>query len=95
MPHLPALIASKYAGNALHTALIYTLATPPLLRKAKPWVAAGTGWMIEFTQLGDIPATLRPLLRSTFNPPNPFRYTVNSATTRTAHTLWLRRTKTG
>ncbi|MFI9838224.1 hypothetical protein ACIHFD_14390 [Nonomuraea sp. NPDC051941] len=95
MPRLPALIASKYAGNAPCTALIYTLVTPPLLPKAKPWVAAGTGWMIEFTQLSDIPATLRPLLDSTFNPPKPFRYTVGSATTRTAHTLWPRRTKTG
>ncbi|MGW0194810.1 hypothetical protein [Nonomuraea sp. NPDC003201] len=94
MPHLPALIASKYAGNNLHTALIYTLATPPLLPKAKPWVAAGTGWMIEFTQLGNIPATLRPLLSSTFNPPDLSCYTVGPATTRTAHTLWLRRTRT-
>ncbi|MER6003476.1 hypothetical protein ABT120_33220 [Nonomuraea angiospora] len=90
MPRLPALIASKYAGNAPCTALIYTLVTPPLLPKAKPWVAAGTGWMIEFTQLSDIPATLRPLLRR----PDFSCYTVGPATTRTAPTLWLRRTKT-
>ncbi|MET9245665.1 hypothetical protein [Nonomuraea sp. NPDC003709] len=90
MPRLPALIASKYAGNAPYTALIHTLVTPPLLPKAKPWVAAGTGWMIEFTQLGNIPATLRPPLRR----PDLSCYTVGPATTRTAHTLWLRRTKT-
>ncbi|MEU6786947.1 DUF2809 domain-containing protein [Nonomuraea angiospora] len=95
MPRLPALIASKYAGDALYTAPIYTLVTPPLLPKTKPWVAARTGWMIEFTQLGDIPATLRPLLGSTFNPPSLSCYTVGPATTRTAHKLWLRRPRTG
>lgn len=91
MPRLLALLASEYAGDALNAVVIHTLVAP-MLPEAKPWVTAptaGTGWMIE------IPATLRPLLGSTFNPPDRFCHTAGSATTRTAHTLWLRRTRTG
>ncbi|MFI7635506.1 DUF2809 domain-containing protein [Nonomuraea sp. NPDC049400] len=86
---------SKYAGDALYTVLIYTLVAL-ILPKVKPWVAAalaaGASWMIEFAQLGEIPAMLRPLLGSTFNPPDLFWYAVGAATAWAAHTLWLRRT---
>ncbi|MEO3798605.1 DUF2809 domain-containing protein [Nonomuraea sp. B1E8] len=85
----------KYAGDALYTVLIYTLVTL-VLPKVKPWVAAGVSagasWLIEFAQLGEIPAVLRPLLGSTFNPPDLFWYAVGAAAAWAVHTLWLRRT---
>jgi hypothetical protein len=73
---------AKYAGDALYTVLIYlllVLAWPAI----RPWVAAlvsaGLSWAIEFAQLGDIPAVLRPVLGSTFNPPDLFWYAVGAA----------------
>ncbi|SDJ83122.1 DUF2809 domain-containing protein [Nonomuraea jiangxiensis] len=86
---------SKYAGDALYTVLIYTLVVL-ILPRVRPWaaavVAAGVSWLIEFAQLGEIPAMLRPLLGSTFNPPDLFWYAVGAATAWAAHTRWLRRT---
>ncbi|MEV4357303.1 DUF2809 domain-containing protein [Nonomuraea sp. NPDC049625] len=85
---------SKYAGDALYTVLIYTLVVL-VLPRVRPWVpavmAAGASWAIEFAQLGEIPAVLRPLLGSTFNPPDLFWYAVGAASAWAAHTLWLRR----
>ncbi|TDC01247.1 DUF2809 domain-containing protein [Nonomuraea longispora] len=85
----------KYAGDALYTVLIYTLVV--LARPGvRPWVAAvssaGASWLIEFAQLWTIPAVLRPLLGSTFNPPDLFWYAAGAAAAWPAHTLWLRRT---
>ncbi|TDD02841.1 DUF2809 domain-containing protein [Nonomuraea deserti] len=85
---------SKYAGDALYTVLLYTLVML-ILPRARPWVAAGAAagasWLIEFAQLGEIPAVLRPVLGSTFNPPDLFWYAVGAAAAWAAHTLWLRR----
>ncbi|MEV4019430.1 DUF2809 domain-containing protein [Nonomuraea angiospora] len=85
---------SKYAGDALYTVLIYTLVVL-ILPRVRPWVAAalaaGASWVIEFAQLGEIPAVLRPLLGSTFNPPDLFWYAAGAAAAWAGHTLWLRR----
>ncbi|WP_207757197.1 ribosomal maturation YjgA family protein [Nonomuraea cypriaca] len=85
---------SKYAGDALYTALIYALIVL-VLPRARPWTvaagSAGLSWAIEFAQLGEIPSVLRPLLGSTFNPPDLLWYAVGAATMQAAHTLWLRR----
>ncbi|MDX3108096.1 ribosomal maturation YjgA family protein [Nonomuraea angiospora] len=84
----------KYAGDALYTVLIYTLVVL-ILPRVRPWgaaaLAAGASGVIEFAQLGEIPAVLRPLLGSTFNPPDLFWYAVGAAAAWAAHTLWLRR----
>ena len=80
---------AKYAGDALYTVLIYlllVLAWPAI----RPWVAAltsaGLSWAIEFAQLGDIPAVLRPVLGSTFNPPDLLWYAVGAALACAGHT---------
>jgi hypothetical protein len=84
----------KYAGDVLYTVLIYALIVLALPR-TRPWlaasIAAGLSWAIEFAQLGDIPALLRPLLGSTFNPPDLLWYAVGAAAAWTVHTLWTRR----
>ena len=68
------------------TLLLLVLAWPAI----RPWVAAltsaGLSWAIEFAQLGDIPAVLRPLLGSTFNPPDLFWYAVGAALACAGHT---------
>ncbi|MER6943684.1 DUF2809 domain-containing protein [Nonomuraea sp. NPDC000554] len=73
---------AKYAGDALYTVLIYALIVLAW-RHVRPVVAAllaaGLSWAIEFAQLGEIPAVLRPLLGSTFNPPDLFWYAVGAA----------------
>ncbi|TXK36328.1 DUF2809 domain-containing protein [Nonomuraea sp. C10] len=55
----------------------------------RPWAAAltaaGLSWAIEFTQLLGIPVVLRPLLGSTFNPPDLFWYAAGAATAWAAH----------
>ncbi|WP_211370500.1 DUF2809 domain-containing protein [Nonomuraea turkmeniaca] len=86
----------KYAGDALYTVLIYTLAV--LIRPGiRPWAAApaatALSWVIEFAQLAEIPAVLRPVLGSTFNPPDLFWYAVGAGAAWAAHTFWLRRRK--
>jgi hypothetical protein len=72
---------AKYAGDALYTVLIYLVVV--LIRpRVRPWVAAlvatGLSWAIEFAQLTDIPPLLRPLLGSTFNPPDLLWYAVGA-----------------
>jgi hypothetical protein len=73
---------AKYAGDALYTVLIYALIVLAW-RHVRPvvaaLVAAGLSWVIEFAQLGEIPAILRPVLGSTFNPPDLFWYAVGAA----------------
>lgn len=78
----------KYAGDALYTAAIYAVLV--LIRpRVRPWVAAavscGLSWAIEFAQLGEIPGVLRPLLGSTFNPPDLIWYAVGAAACWAAH----------
>ncbi|MFI6293612.1 DUF2809 domain-containing protein [Nonomuraea sp. NPDC050790] len=85
---------AKYSGDALYTVLIYLLIV--LIRpNVRPWVAAplscGLSWAIEFAQLAGIPAVLRPLLGSTFNPPDLFWYAAGAALAGTVHTLIARR----
>ncbi|MEV0386200.1 DUF2809 domain-containing protein [Nonomuraea sp. NPDC050643] len=84
----------KYAGDALYTAMIYAFAVFAL-PKVRPWVAAaisaGLSWAIEFAQLWKIPEPLRPVLGSTFNPPDLLWYAVGAAVCWAAHALWLRR----
>jgi hypothetical protein len=85
---------SKYAGDALYTVLIYALIV--LIRPGiRPWaaalVAAAASWAIEFAQLAEIPSVLRPVLGSTFNPPDLFWYAVGAGAAFAAHALWLRR----
>jgi len=67
--------------------LIRPRARPP----AAALVSAGLSWAIEFAQLGEIPAILRPVLGSTFNPPDLLWYSVGAAAAWAAHALWLRR----
>ncbi|SEM60848.1 DUF2809 domain-containing protein [Nonomuraea pusilla] len=81
---------AKYAGDALYTVLIYALIL--LARPAtRPWVTAlaatALSWAIEFAQLGDIPAVLRPVLGSTFNPPDLFWYAAGAAAAAAVHAL--------
>ncbi|MFI7706635.1 DUF2809 domain-containing protein [Nonomuraea sp. NPDC049480] len=88
----------KYAGDALYTVLIYTLvllARPSVRPRVAALLAAGLSWAIEFAQLGDIPAVLRPVLGSTFNAPDLLWYAVGAAAAWAAHTLWLRRRPPG
>ncbi|WP_197093812.1 ribosomal maturation YjgA family protein [Nonomuraea sp. SBT364] len=72
----------KYAGDALYTVLIHLLVVL-VLPRVRPWVAAltsaGLSWAIEFAQLAGIPAVLRPLLGSTFNPPDLLWYAIGAA----------------
>ncbi|WP_206641997.1 DUF2809 domain-containing protein [Nonomuraea polychroma] len=84
----------KYAGDALYTVLIYALIV--LIRPGiRPWaaalVAAAVSWAIEFAQLTEIPSVLRPVLGSTFNPPDLFWYAAGAGAAFAAHALWLRR----
>ncbi|MGW2145259.1 ribosomal maturation YjgA family protein [Nonomuraea bangladeshensis] len=80
----------KYAGDALYTVLIYTF-TLLVAPRVRPWVAAlvsaGLSWAIEFAQLGEIPAVLRPLLGSTFNPPDLLWYAVGAGAAWVVHTV--------
>ncbi|MFC4118319.1 DUF2809 domain-containing protein [Nonomuraea zeae] len=85
---------AKYAGDALYTVLIYTLVVL-VLPGVRPWAAAltatGLSWAIEFAQLWEIPALLRPVLGSTFNPPDLLWYAVGGAAAWAAHARRLRR----
>ncbi|GAA3530998.1 DUF2809 domain-containing protein [Nonomuraea rosea] len=84
----------KYAGDALYTVLIYTLVLL-VLPRMRPWAAAATAaglsWAIEFAQLWEIPAPLRPVLGSTFNPPDLLWYAVGAGLAWAVHALWLSR----
>ncbi|MEU4572233.1 DUF2809 domain-containing protein [Nonomuraea sp. ATR24] len=85
----------KYAGDALYTVLIYLLVLLALPR-VRPWaaalVSAGLSWAIEFAQLAGIPAMLRPLLGSTFNPPDLLWYAIGAALAWAGHT-WAYRSR--
>ncbi|WP_433513104.1 DUF2809 domain-containing protein [Nonomuraea sp. CA-143628] len=79
---------AKYAGDALYTVLIYLLIVLVLPRVRPVWAALGSAalsWAIEFAQLWEIPPLLRPLLGSTFNPPDLFWYVVGAAVACAAH----------
>ncbi|MEU7862134.1 DUF2809 domain-containing protein [Nonomuraea sp. NPDC049141] len=79
---------AKYSGDALYTVLIYLLIVLVLPRVRPVWAALGaTGlsWAIEFAQLWEIPPLLRPLLGSTFNPPDLFWYAVGAAVAGAVH----------
>ncbi|WP_219825602.1 DUF2809 domain-containing protein [Nonomuraea typhae] len=86
---------AKYAGDALYTVLLYLLIVF-IVPRVRPWVAAlvsaGLSWAIEFTQLAGIPAVLRPVLGSTFNPPDLFWYAVGAALAGALHFLARRPT---
>ncbi|MEV0144831.1 MULTISPECIES: DUF2809 domain-containing protein [unclassified Nonomuraea] len=79
---------AKYAGDALYTVLIYTLVVlvrPRIRPVMAALVAAGLSWAIEFAQLAEIPPVLRPVLGSTFNPPDLLWYAVGAAGAWAAH----------
>ncbi|MFD4028644.1 DUF2809 domain-containing protein [Streptomyces sp. NPDC058576] len=80
---------AKYAGSALYTVLLCTLAVLCAPR-ARPLVVASTAlglsWAVEFAQLTGVPAELsahstaaRLVLGSTFNAPDLFWYAVGAA----------------
>ncbi|WP_063765308.1 DUF2809 domain-containing protein [Nonomuraea candida] len=82
----------KYAGDALYTAMIYAVAVfalPRLRPRAAAAVSCGLSWIIEFAQLGTIPEVLRPVLGSTFNPPDLLWYAVGAVACLAAHAAWL------
>ncbi|MEV0202318.1 DUF2809 domain-containing protein [Nonomuraea sp. NPDC050691] len=85
---------AKYAGDALYTVLIYALVVlvaPRVRPVTAALVAAGLSWVIEFAQLADIPPVLRPVLGSTFNPPDLFWYAVGAAAAWAVHAYALGR----
>ena len=85
---------AKYAGDALYTVLIFilvVLAWPRIRPALAALVAAALSWAIEFAQLAGIPPVLRPLLGSTFNPPDLFWYAVGAAAAWAAHAWALAR----
>ncbi|MFD9944386.1 DUF2809 domain-containing protein [Nonomuraea sp. NPDC059023] len=89
---------AKYSGDALYTVLIY-LVIVFIRPHVRPWTAAllacGVSWSIEFTQLAGIPTALRPLLGSTFNPPDLFWYATGATLSAAAHHVILRRAPSG
>jgi phosphatidylglycerophosphate synthase len=85
---------ADHAGDALYTVLLYWLAV--LVRPAaRPWAAAltacGLSWAIEFAQLLSIPAVLRPVLGSTFNPADLLWYAAGALLAALVHSLLSRR----
>ncbi|GAA2307207.1 DUF2809 domain-containing protein [Nonomuraea roseoviolacea subsp. roseoviolacea] len=85
---------AKYAGDALYTVLIYALvvlAAPRVRPVMAALVAAGLSWVIEFAQLAEIPPVLRPVLGSTFNPPDLLWYALGAAAAWAVHAYALGR----
>lgn len=81
---------AKYAGDALYTVLLYLLVliVAPRTRSAvAALIALAASWTIEFAQLLNLPAILRPILGSTFNPPDLFWYAVGALTAHLAALL--------
>jgi Protein of unknown function (DUF2809) len=87
---------AKYGGDALYTVLLYALVVLAAPR-VTPLTAAGSAlavsWVVEFSQLTDVPAELsgrsavaRLVLGSTFNPPDLFWYVVGAAAGWLVHT---------
>ncbi|MBB5075360.1 ribosomal maturation YjgA family protein [Nonomuraea endophytica] len=85
---------AKYSGDALYTVLIY-LVIVFIRPHVRPWTAAllacGLSWAIEFAQIAGIPTVLRPLLGSTFNPPDLFWYAAGATLAGAVHYVILRR----
>lgn len=84
---------AKYAGDALYTVLIYVVVVffwPRVRPVVAALTAAAASWAIEFAQLTDLPQVLRPVLGSTFNPPDLFWYAVGAAFAWAVHALWPR-----
>ncbi|MFE9929341.1 DUF2809 domain-containing protein [Streptomyces sp. NPDC005533] len=88
--------AAKYGGDALYTVLLLCLVVL-VAPRVSPLRAAGTAlavsWMVEFLQLGPVPADLsrrstfaRLVLGSTFNPPDLLWYSVGAAAGWLLHT---------
>ncbi|GAA4587281.1 hypothetical protein GCM10023194_35730 [Planotetraspora phitsanulokensis] len=72
---------AKYAGDALYTVLLYLLvllAVPAARPSRVAAISLAASWLIEFSQLLDLPAIARPILGSTFNPPDLLWYAVGA-----------------
>ncbi|NUW45966.1 DUF2809 domain-containing protein [Nonomuraea rhodomycinica] len=85
---------AKYAGDALYTVLIQALVVlvvPRVRPVTAALVAAGLSWVIEFAQLAEVPQVLRPVLGSTFNPPDLLWYAVGAAAACAVHAYALGR----
>ncbi|MFI6321175.1 DUF2809 domain-containing protein [Nonomuraea sp. NPDC050556] len=81
---------AKYAGDALYTVLIYLIIVfvgPKLRPLTAALLATAVSWAVEFAQLADLPEVVRPVLGSTFNPPDLFWYAVGAACIAVLHTL--------
>ncbi|MFG3441021.1 DUF2809 domain-containing protein [Nonomuraea sp. NPDC047897] len=79
---------AEHAGDALYTVLILLLVVlvwPRVRPAVAALTAAGLSWTIEFAQLAGIPPVLRPLLGSTFNPPDLFWYAVGAVAAWAVH----------
>ncbi|BFV56192.1 DUF2809 domain-containing protein [Kitasatospora sp. CMC57] len=69
-------------GDALYATLLYLLvllAAPRTRPAAVAGTALGLSFAVEFLQLTRIPPVLRPVLGSTFNPPDLLCYTLGAA----------------
>ncbi|RJL30355.1 DUF2809 domain-containing protein [Bailinhaonella thermotolerans] len=87
---------AKYGGDLLYAVLVHWVILFCRPRWRPPVVgglAAAVCWVIEFAQLGEIPAVLRPVLGSTFNAPDLFWYLVGAALATAAHAFWARRAR--
>jgi hypothetical protein len=72
---------AKYAGDALYTVLLYLLVLLafPAARPARvAAIALAASWLIELSQLLDLPELVRPVLGSTFNLPDLLWYAVGA-----------------
>ncbi|WP_203887881.1 ribosomal maturation YjgA family protein [Planotetraspora kaengkrachanensis] len=72
---------AKYAGDALYTVLLYLLVllVIPAARPSRVApISLAVSWLIEFSQLLDLPAIARPILGSTFNAPDLLWYAVGA-----------------
>ncbi|MCX4548297.1 DUF2809 domain-containing protein [Streptomyces sp. NBC_01500] len=73
---------AKCAGDSLYTVLVYlvvVLLAPRLRAVTTAGIALAFSWAVEFLQIAGIPSVLRPLLGSTFHPPDLLWYTVGAA----------------
>ncbi|GAA1284578.1 hypothetical protein Psi02_33380 [Planotetraspora silvatica] len=79
---------AKYAGDALYTVLLYLLVllVVPAARPSRvAAIAVAASWLIELSQLLDLPALVRPILGSTFNPPDLLWYAVGAGAAWAVH----------
>jgi hypothetical protein len=87
---------AKYAGDALYTVLLHTLAVavaPRLKPLTTAWIALGVSWTVELLQLTGAPAALsrvsivaRLVLGSAFNAPDLVWYAVGALFAFLVHT---------